>query len=1232
MMAIPPTDNRQAWAQRALALIRGCRLALTQVKEEQPFLQEFCRLLVEVGGYPLAWVGLSQDPQSPRIKRVAQAGLAQGFLDLLPAAWPEEGADDDPTAIALRTGQPALCADIPSEPACAPYAAVADALGLSSCLALPVGHQEQVYGVLTLYASEPGAFSPEKRDFLQTLTAFVGQGLANLRLKKDLAVAAADLAGKNRLLDSFPLPFLVLDLEGSILDLNQAALESHGFAREKLLGLNWRNLVVPEYQELTGAHLQKIVSLGEAVWESAHQRQDRTSFPVALHSRLIDFRGDRAILTLVLDLSERHRLQEILRETEDRYRTLFNNEQVGIFRWRLSEGRMLTANDRMARLLGYGGPEDLLREFAAGRHFIEPDTRERLLESAPNGRLQNFDTRFLRRDGSVVWLRISGRLDLDRDDLEGVASDLTEIRHTLDGLKSTEEHHRTLAEQLLGRTLLSAAEQQQLKEKIQGERDSYKKILGHPEEGIAVFDRDLGITLWNPPLERLTGISPTMALGQNIFRVLPFLQELPDESPLFEAGGVRRFFDLDQPQRLTPAGPEGFYAGRLTPLLDEKDEVEGGVLIIHDRTPLRQTENALTEQQDLLDGVLAAVEDGVAVLDRNLTFIKVNPALESWFARDEPLLGKNCHAVVHGTPDPCENCPARKILAGGKAARTVVLQGGLQGEEPVRELFCYPRRDPSTGEIVGVILRIVDITGKLRSEASLKQSRERLNLLANHLPLALGRLDREGTVTFWEGHLEELTGYAPEEFAPGGRPWSDAIVEEDREPARQAFLRGLGTDHTYVRQYRLKTKDSRIIWLQENGQIACDSRGRALHTDVVLLDITEQKLAEERCSRYEAQLAQQPRLDAIGSLAGSIAHDFNNILGVMLGYTEMALMSLSGDDVSRRRLQQVLKAGKRGKELVGQIIALSRPTLQERQPVHLSALVREVLPTLRATLPSRVELKVTLPENRDALLADPAQIHQVIISLGAHAIQAMRDQGGVLDLSVAPVNLDAAAVAQLAGLSPGPYLRLTVRDTGPGLDQEALEKVFDPLVSPEKTEGPGLGLAATQDIIKAHQGIITVRSKPGQGTEFHLYFPRLVAGKMPGYVEAAMENGRHSLLFVDDEEWLVDIWKEILESLGYRTTGTPSPLQALEMVKENPWKFDLVIADQTMPHMTGLELAEDLKTLRPELPVILITSFSESLSLERAAKVGIREYIMKPLSISELTNAIRRVLSKGSRD
>ena len=470
------------------------------------------------------------------------------------------------------------------------------------------------------------------------------------------------------------------------------------------------------------------------------------------------------------------------------------------------------------------------------------------------------------------------------------------------------------------------------------------------------------------------------------------------------------------------------------------------------------------------------------------------------------------------------------------------------------ELFSYPLKDPDTGETVGVIMRILDVTARMQADEVLKENRKRLKQVVDHLPVVLGRLYPDGTADFMENKIEELTGYSPTDFSPGGISWSEIVVEEDQEQVRKAFLHALGTDHSYVRQYRVKNKEGRVIWLQESGEITCDAQGRALYTDIVLLNITERKQAEEMRPQFEAQLRQAQRMDAIGSLAGGIAHDFNNILGVMLGYTEMALLSLKEDDSLKRRLQQVLKAGKRGKELVAQILSFSRPTPQERRPVRMNAIVKEALNMLRATLPTTIELKMRLEDDQDAILADPTQMHQVIINLCANAAHAMRDKGGVLDISVRPVTLDAKAAAQFHGLSPGPHIRVSVKDAGHGMDREIMEKIFDPFFTTKKMEeGTGMGLAVVHGIIKAHGGAITVQSKVGKGSEFQIYLPRVEASELPGGTEApSVENGQESLLFVDDEEWLVDMWKEILESLGYRMTVTTKPLEALKMFKENP--------------------------------------------------------------------------------
>jgi|YelNatPaOPRAMG01_1025707.scaffolds.fasta_scaffold02118_3 PAS domain S-box-containing protein len=1235
MKVIPNTSHWEGWVQRALPLIRGCHLAVAQAKEEEPFLQEICRLLVEVGGYPLAWVGIAEQNKSKKMNRVAHAGLAGGLLDLLPRTWSEEGSGCDPAGTAIRTGQPAFCPDIQSEPACAAYKEAAQTLGLTSCLALPLTHQGHTFGALTLYASEIGAFSSDEQEFLRTLTAFFCQGLTTLHLKSELSRLEERLALKIKMVDASPYSIFIFDLEGKVICVNKAACQSRGFTREELLGRSWQDLEAPEHRESWEARLQRLVSQGEVVFESAHISKDQTAFPVETHARIVDRKGQKSILSIVLDITERRQLEEALRETEEKYRNIFNNVQVGVFRWRLSDGRLLECNERLAQMFGYAAKEDLLAEFVARDYFVDPDTRERMLESIKNGQLQNFETRFFRRDGAILWLLCSARVYADRDYMEGVATDITELRHAKDTLEQSQAQHRTLVEQLLGRTLLFAVEQQQLTKEIQREKDLSEKILRHCEDGIAGFDQDYHITLWNPPMEQITGLPRARALGKNLFMALPLLQEIHEKSPILGAGGHQGFLDRNRPVKLSPQGPEGFFAGQAAPLLNEAGEISGGVLIIHDLSPLKQAENALKEQQGFLEGVMASTaQEGLAILDRNLSFIKVNPTLEKWFAHDKPLLGKTCYAVIHGALDSCENCPALKTLISGEPGHEVVPKWGMREDENGQvELFSYPLKDPNTGETIGVVMRILDITAKLQAQEALKESRERLKLVVNNIPVVVGRLYQDGTVDFLEDKLEGLTGYSSQEFGAGGRPWSTVILEEDQEPARKAFLHALGTDRTYVRQYRIRSKDGRIIWLQEGGQITCDSQGRALYTDIVLMDVTERKQAEEMRPQFEAQLRQAQRMDAIGSLAGGIAHDFNNILGVMLGYTEMALLSLKEDDTLKRRLQQVLKAGKRGKELVAQILSFSRPTPQARRPVKVSAIVKEALNMLRGTLPATIELNMKLEEDQDTILADPTQMHQVIMNLCANAAHAMRDKGGRLAISVKPVDLDAKAAAQFHGLSPGPHLCLSVKDSGHGMDRDTMEKIFDPFFTTKKMEeGTGMGLAVVHGIIKAHGGAITVQSKVGKGSEFQIYLPRVEATELPGGTEApAVENGQERLLFVDDEEWLVDMWKEILESLGYRMTATTRPLEALAIFKKNPQDFDLVIADQTMPQMTGLELAREMLALRPELPVILVTGFSQVVTPEKAKAAGVREFIMKPLSISELTNAISQALGKEPR-
>jgi len=380
----------------------------------------------------------------------------------------------------------------------------------------------------------------------------------------------------------------------------------------------------------------------------------------------------------------------------------------------------------------------------------------------------------------------------------------------------------------------------------------------------------------------------------------------------------------------------------------------------------------------------------------------------------------------------------------------------------------------------------------------------------------------------------------------------------------------------------------------------------------------------------EAQLRQAQKMEAIGTLAGGIAHDFNNILGAIMGYTDMALTDPKVDDRLRRYLNQVYMAGERATDLVKQILAFSRQSDQKPRPLRVSPIVKEVLKLLRASLPTTIKIRQDIQSDMDTVLADPTQIHQILMNLCTNAAHAMRETKGDLKVSLGPVEVKPPDTLIIHhDLSPGMYLKLTVSDAGIGIAPDIMDRIFNPFFTTKDTgEGTGLGLSVVHGIVKSYHGTITVESEMGKGTAFHVYLPLLKETGEKREVEAVAQftGGKESILFVDDEEFLVEIGADVLTGLGYDVIGRTSSLEALELFRARPERFDLVITDMTMPNMTGIELAWELIRIRPAMPVILCTGFSEAITPEKAKVLGLREFIMKPLIKNQIAEAIRRAL------
>ena len=389
-----------------------------------------------------------------------------------------------------------------------------------------------------------------------------------------------------------------------------------------------------------------------------------------------------------------------------------------------------------------------------------------------------------------------------------------------------------------------------------------------------------------------------------------------------------------------------------------------------------------------------------------------------------------------------------------------------------------------------------------------------------------------------------------------------------------------------------------------------------------LFDISEPK-------RLEEQLRQSQKMEALGTLAGGIAHDFNNILGVILGYAEIIQNSAEPESGLERRVGEISRAGRRARDLVNQILNFSRQGPQERHPMTLVPLVKEALKLLRSSVPANVEIISRMETDRDNVLADPTQIHQIMLNLCGNAAHAMGEKGGTLTVTLAEVREDDPFLPPRELGRPERFVRLTVADTGPGVDPEVADRVFDPFFTTKRQgEGTGMGLAMVHGIVKRHDGHLEMENHPGEGVAFHVFLP-VTSGEERPMAEAATDlvfrEGR--ILFVDDEKPLTDIGREMLQSCGFEVITRTSSVEALEMFKHKGHEFDLVITDQTMPNMTGLELAREILAIRPDMPIILCTGFSDAVSYDRLRDIGVGDFIMKPILKHDLIGSISRLLA-----
>jgi PAS domain S-box-containing protein len=1130
--------------------------------------------------------------------------------------------------------------------------------------------------------------------------------------------------------------------EGVILDCNPSFIKIFGFAsKEEGLNTNFSDLY-PNHEEKE-VFMNRLREKGKLeFYESVLLKRDGTFINVVENivghfdeqGNLKQFKG------YLFDNTEHKRAEEKLRESERKYRELYEGSQDGYVHVDMN-GNIKEFNSAFKEMLGYSEKELMGLTYIALTpekwHSMEEEiVKEQVLV---RGYSDVYEKEYIRKNGVVF--PISLRTYLIKNG-EGKPQGMWAFVRDISKRKEIEAELRRVRNELEDRVRERTEELTKAYKELEEKSKILESFFRYNITPFVVLDKDFNFIRVNEAYAKACQCDVSDFPGHNHFEFYPheeneaiFRRVVETKLP-FETF-AKPFTFPDHPER-----GETYWDWTLSPILDKMGEVEYLVFSLRDVSQRTRAEEARKVERQRLNDVLEMLPAYLLLLTPDYHVPFANRFFRERFGESH---GRRCFEYLFGRTEPCEVCETYTVLKTmaphnwewtGPDGRnydvfdfpftdtdgsTLILEMGIditerkRGEEALRAVHQYNRSlieaslDPfvtidadgkvmdvnrtaelvtgvsrddligsdfsdyfteptkakegyqqvfskgfvkdyplsiqhtsgkvidvlynatvyrdETGEVRGVFAAARDITERKKVEGVLRQNEELFRSVLELLPVGVWITDRNGVITrgnpaghqIWTGSryvgIEQYGEYKGWWLDTGKR------IEPEEWAAARAVLKG---ETSLNEEIEIECFDgSHKIILNSAIPLQSD-RKEIMGAIIINQDITERK-------RTEKAIRQMQKMEALGTLAGGIAHDFNNILMPIVINTELAILDTPENSPISNYLKLVQEAANRGKDLIKQIITFSRQKEQVKIPIEIGPVLKEALKFLRSSIPKNIEIRENIEVIPSSVLADSTQIHQVLMNLCNNAAYAMRGKSGVLDVSLTPVEVDADMVNRHLDLKPGPYLRLTVADTGVGMDKEVMEKVFDPFFTTKKPgEGMGMGLAVVHGIVKNHGGAITVYSEGGKGSTFNVFLPQIKSDlKTETPPSKPISTGKERILLIDDEEIQIRSVQPMLERLGYKVIGKMDVLEALEAFKEQPDAFDLVITDQTMPHLTGQELAEELLRIRPDIPIILCTGFSEVIHEEEAKAMGIREFIMKPFSLNEMAGIIRKSLEKN---
>jgi len=1004
-----------------------------------------------------------------------------------------------------------------------------------------------------------------------------------------------------RILDTVPDTIFVFDpATKQPVRWNQAMRKVSGFTDEEIRTLNapddWYD---PDDLAEAARVTQKVLETGQATLEMSLKTKDGRSVPTEYSAGLTTNEDGSVeyIIAVGRDITERNReaLEQIARE--QKLRAIYNNALAGIVTTDMSS-HLIDVNQRWADMIGYSVAELKTMRITDFTHPDDIQSSKESIQGLLTGAVKQFSMvkRYIRKDGSEFWgeVHVSPIHDQDGNIIKTIA------------------------------LVIDITVRKLIEEELDRERNLF--ITGP----IIVFKwattEDWPLEYISPNVEEGFGYHPTDFTSGRIK-----IQEImhPDDmewvlTELVEFSQTDRVY-LEQEYRIRDKQGNWRWLHDMTiAIRDETGQITHFLGYAFDITGRKQAEEDLRQSQSLFVAGPTVVFKWNAKPGWPVDFVSSNVTKQFGFSVEE-LTSSDFRFVdlVH---------PADLTRVAEEVATSTRLgRAHFEQEYRIRDKqgnwhwiydLTIPIRD-SEEEVSHYLGYLIDITERKQSEVALRESDERYQLVLASAGLGTWDWDIKSGAIALNERWTDMLGYGFTEIDHTFDTWRRLIHPDDEPGAVSLLDRHLaGSTEAYEIEFRMRHKSGHWIWVLTTGKvIAWDDDGNPTRMTGTHLDITERK-------NLEQQLRQTQKLEAIGTLAGGIAHDFNNILLSILGNAELAEDMLPSSNPVHEHLHEINIASRRAAELIKQLLAFSRPTSQTRGPVCIEQIIDEVLGIIRATLPANIQVERKIEASGLHTIADPTELHQVFLNLCTNAGQSMLEYGGLLEITQIEFTVEPGAAGTKADLPPGTYARIEIIDTGSGMPPEVLERIFEPFFTTREIgKGSGMGLAVVHGLIRSLNGRIDVTSKPNQGSVFTLYLPVVDAPTEPAPVDhPSPAHGSEHILLVDDEPQLVKIFSRMLGKLGYRVTAYTSSALTLDVFIKDPQDFDLLLTDQTMPEMSGAELAQHVTRIRPDLPVVLITGYSEVMPEERAAELGVTEYVMKPVDFNSLGKTIRKVL------